>query len=132
MNFLSYWLWPNPAGWHYSDPKVMGILAFCAALIILSFIVRYWRRRIKNPMTKTLSKSWSIALFWFGLSGAFLTVSRVETIQFLSMRAVFAFWVLLVVLYCILQIVLFRRRHYTVLERAQVIDERDKYLPRKK
>lgn len=132
MKFVTYWLWPNPAGWHYTDAKVMALLGACLALVALSFAVSYWRRSLKNPMTRTLSTSWGRALFWFGLTGAFFVVSRVETIQFLSMRLLWAVWVLFAVLFLVFQILNFRRRHYTVLERTQVVDERDKYLPKRK
>lgn len=87
---------------------------------------------MKNPITRNLSSSWSSALFWFGFVAAFLIVSRVETIQFLSMRLLWLFWGLFAALYVFFQILNFRRRHYTVLERAQVIDEREKYLPKSK
>ena len=125
-----YWLWPNPGGWHYSDPKIKILLAICAGLVVLSFLIRLWRSSRSNPITKALSKSWSSALFWFGIVGGILVVSRVETIQFLSMRLLWALWALAFALYVLFQILQFRRRHYTVLERTRVIDEREKYLPR--
>lgn len=130
--FLSYWFWPNPAGWHYSDQKVAIVFGVCAAFILLSFVIRFWRSKHVNPMTKSLSRSWSSASFWFGLSALILTVSRVETIQFLSMRLLWALWVLAFALSLLFQIIQFRRRHYTVMERIQIVDEREKYLPRKK
>lgn len=108
------------------------LLGFCAALIVLSFAVSFWRRMLQNHMTKTLTSSWSTALFWFGVTGLFFTVCRVETIQFLSMRLLWLFWVIAAALYVFVQILMFRRRHYTVLERAQVTDERDKYLPKRR
>ncbi len=130
--FFSYWLWPNPAGWHYNDQKVTIVLGVCAALIVLSFVIRFWRSKNVSPMTKSLSRSWSSASLWFGLSGLIFAVSRVETIQFLSMRLLWALWVLVLALYLVFQIIQFRRRHYTVMERIQIVDEREKYLPRKK
>jgi hypothetical protein len=39
--FLVYWVWPNPGGWHYNDPKVMAVLVACAALVFLSLVLRY-------------------------------------------------------------------------------------------
>lgn len=132
MNIVSYWLWPNPAGWHYNDPKVMAILGACLALVILSFAVGFWRKTLKNPVTKNLSATWGSALFWFGLTAAFFVVCRVETIQFLSMRALWLVWAFFAALYVLFQILNFRRRHYTVLERTKVVDERDKYLPKRK
>lgn len=132
MQFFSYWFWPNPAGWLYTDIRVQALLGVCAAFVILSFILGYWRRKVKNPITKNLSRSWSSASFWFGIVGAILVASRVEMIQFMAMRLMWALWLLCLVLYVLVQIVQFRRKHYTVMQRTQVVDERDKYLPKSK
>jgi hypothetical protein len=48
------------------------------------------------------------------------------------MRLLWAFWFLAFLLYVVLQFLSFRRRHYTVMERTTVIDEREKYLPKRK
>lgn len=132
MQFFSYWFWPNPAGWYYTDTRVQALLGLCAAFVILSFVIGYWRRKVKNPMTKNLSRSWSSAAFWFGIVGAVLVASRVEMIQFMAMRLLWALWLLCLALYVFMQFVQFRRKHYTVLQRTQVVDERDKYLPKSK
>jgi len=132
MQFFSYWLWPNPAGWLYTDIRVQALLAVCAAFVILSFVIGYWRRKVKNPITKNLSRSWSSVSFWFGIVGAILVASRVEMIQFMAMRLMWALWLLCLVLYVFIQFVQFRRKHYTVMQRTQVVDERDKYLPQSK
>lgn len=132
MQFFSYWFWPNPAGWQYSDFRVQTLLAVCLGFVIVSFAISFWRRRLTNPVTKNLSKSWSSASFWFGVVGAVFVASRVEMIQFLAMRALWALWLLSLVLYVVFQVLSFRRRHYTVMERTQVVDERDKYLPKSK
>jgi hypothetical protein len=71
-------------------------------------------------------------MFWFCIVALLLVVSRVEMIQFLAMRAALALWFVLAVLYVVFQIFQFRRRHYTVMDRVQVVDERDKYLPKRK
>jgi hypothetical protein len=129
---IIYLFWPNPGGWDYGDSKVIALTIACLALILSSFLLRFWRGRMKNPQTKSLSKMWPSAALWFGLLGLVLIVCRVEFIQFLAMRFL---WVLLLgiaALFVILQFVQFRRRHYTVLGRTQVKDEREKYLPRKK
>ncbi len=130
--FFSYWLWPNPAGWHYSDSKVQLVLAICAAFVVLSFAISFWRRSVQNPITRKLSSGWSRAAFWFGIVGLVMAISRVETIQFLEMRLLWVLWFLSLIAYIVFQFVQFRRRHYTVLGRVQVSDDRDKYLPRKK
>ncbi len=131
-SFFSYWLWPNPAGWNYSDTKVIAILVFALAFILGSFLINLWRNRQTNAQTKILSSSWSRSAFWFGIFLLFLTVSRVEMIQFMSMRLLFPLWVVSLVAYIAVQVLQFRRRHYTVLGRTVVNDERRKYLPRKK
>lgn len=132
LQFFSYWFWPNPAGWHYADTRVQVVLGVCAAFVVASFIVRFWRKSLKNHVTKQLTAGWPSALFWFGIVGLVLAVSRVETIQFMSMRILWAFWFLSLALYGVFQFINFSRRHYTVLQRAQVVDERDKYLPKKR
>lgn len=132
MPFLSYWFWPNPGGWHYTDSRVMTLMGVCVVLILLSFAIRLWRKRLTNSVTSKLSRSWSSAAFWFGLTGLFLAASRVETIQFLSMRSLWVLWLLCIVLYAFFQVIQFRRRHYTVLARTNVIDERDRYLPKRR
>jgi hypothetical protein len=130
--FLIYWVWPNPGGWHYDDRKITVALVLCGALIVLSFIIRFWRSRLKNTVTRNLSSSWSRATFWFGVVAIILIVSRVEEIQFMAMRLTWALWFGALFLYLLFQFFQFRRRHYTLLERVQVVDERDKYLPHNK
>ncbi len=130
--FFSYWLWPNPAGWHYEDSRVMALLALSIGLIVLCFVIGRVRHRMKNPITRSLTAGWPTASLWFGIVALVLTVSRVETIQFLSMRLIWAFWLLSLGLYIFFQMLQFRRRHYTVIQQSQVIDEREKYLPKKR
>ncbi len=130
--FLSYWFWPNPGAWHYHTPNVAILIAVCVVLIVVSFLIRRWRAKLSNPITKQLTGSWSPSVFWFGVVGLVLTASRVESIQFLAMRALWILWLVSFGLFVVFQIIKFRRRHYTVIGRAQVSDERDKYLPRRK
>ena len=68
----------------------------------------------------------------FGIIGLVLVVSRVEDIQFIEMRFLWVLWALALVLYVVLQWFVFVRRHYTVVEKKQVVDIRDRYLPTKK
>ncbi len=130
--FFSYWFWPNPGGWHYEDPKVMALLVGCVLLVLASFVLRYWRRNVRNPMTRTLSSSWPTVVLVFGFIALVLTISRVETIQFMSMRAVWAVWSLSFVATIVFQVVKFRRKHYVIIQRDRVVDARDRYLPKKK
>ena len=126
---LINWFWPHPVAWYYQDPKVKALIAVGVALIVLSFIIRLWRARTKNPQVKTLTKSWAAMLLWFGIVALFLVVCRAEEIQFLAMRALWVVWLLLLMLYSSFQLLAFRRKYYAVLGRATVHDEREKYLP---
>lgn len=110
----------------------MALLGACLALIVLSFGIRFWRRSLRNVITKKLTASWPSVSFWLGAVGVALVICRVESIQFLAMRALWGAWLLVIILYVAFQFVSFRRRHYIVMEKTQVLDERDKYLPRKK
>lgn len=132
MPFLSYWFWPNPGHVSYGNPKVITLLIICGVLIIGSFAVRAWRYRQTNPMTKTLTKSWATAMIWFGVTGLIMVVSRVETIQFLAMRALWAVWILTLAAYVAFQVINFRRRHYVIVEKQKVVDMRERYMPGRK
>ncbi len=132
MQFLSYWFWPNPAGWHYLDTRVTSLIIVSLVLVALSFVIGQLRVRSKNPVTRTLTKGWPLASFWFGFVALVLTISRVETIQFLSMRVLWFLWFLCLALYVLVQCIQFSRRHYTVVKQAHIVDEREKYLPKAK
>jgi len=127
--FLVYWLWPNPGMWTYGDKKILMAIVLCGILVLLSFTIKFWRSQLQNSVTRSLSNSWSRATFWFGIVGLILIVSRVETIQFLSMRVLWALWFLSFFLYAVFQLIQFRRRHYVLLKRVHVVDERERYLP---
>ena len=129
---LRYLFYPNPGQAEYTSMSMLIVAGVCAALIIVSFVIRFWRKGLTNPVTRKLSKSWSSVSFWFGVSGLLLVVCRVERIQFLAMRFLWVIWALLLIIYVILQIRLFRMRHYEVIPMAKVEDPRDKYLPKKK
>ncbi len=132
QSFFSYWFWPNPGHVPYGSTKVMTILVVCGVLVLAALLLSLWRSRLKNPMTKSLTAGWPTAALSFGIVGDLLAVSRVETIQFLSMRVLWVIWALVLALYAALQIWKFRTRHYVVLERQKVMDVRDKYLPGKR
>jgi len=130
--FFGYIFWPNPAGWHYGDTKVQLVLGACVALILFTFVLRYWRSRIKNPMTRTLSSGWPTAAFSFGVVALVLAVSRVEQIQFVSMRFLWILWALVLGLYLLAQVIMFRRRHYVIIEKQYEVSVVEKYLPKRK
>jgi hypothetical protein len=130
---LSYLFWPNPPAPLYNSPKVVIALLFCAVLIFGSFAVKRWRSKQTNAMTRKLSRSWANACLWFGITGFFLVVCRVEGISYISMR----FWWLVlgasIAFYIGFQLRIFRNRHYELLPQdQQEADPRDKYLPKKK
>lgn len=132
ISALSFLFWPNPANADYGSPKVVALMILCGLLIVGAFALSFWRKRMKNPVTKKLSRSWGVAAFWFGLSGLILIVSRVEQIQFVSMRFLWVIWIAIAAFYVYIQVRLFRARHYEVLPREASVDPRSKYLPRKK
>lgn len=132
-DFFVYLFWPNPANATYDSPKALVLLAICILFIVGSFVIKYWRRGLKNAPTKKLSRSWSSASFWFGLIGLFLVVCRAEGISFLSMRVWWLVWLVALALYCFVQVKMFKARHYEVLPKQKVAaTDRDKYLPKKK
>lgn len=132
MSIVTYLLWPNPESVPYSNPKVMALLAVCAAFIVLSFIVRSWRSRLQNTVTRRLSKSWPGALVWFGAAGFVLAVARVEQISYISMRLWWAVWLLALLFTLFVQWKRWRAMHYEVLPMQKVNDPREKYLPKRK
>lgn len=133
MEYLVYLFWPNPGNATYESPKAMALLIACAVLIIASFIISYWRKKlVTNSVTRKLSRSWPSAAFWFGLTGLIFVVSRVEGISYLSMRFLWVLWGLALLGFLYAQWRLFRARHYEVLPREEKNDPRVKYLPKKK
>ena len=129
---LSYLFWPNPGNAYYDSRSMVILLTVSAALIIVSFLIRFWRKKLQNPITKKLSKTWAGASLWFGIVGIVLVVSRVEQIQFLAMRFMWVLWALAAAAFVFIQVRLFRARHYEVLPSAVVSDPRDMYLPGKR
>ncbi|HVW66776.1 MAG TPA: hypothetical protein VHA78_03520 [Candidatus Peribacteraceae bacterium] len=135
-NFLlqtfSFFFWPNPGNASYGSPKAMALLIFCVLLVALAVVISFWRRRLKNQVTKKLSRSWGSASFWFGFTGLILVIARVEQIQYIAMRVWWVAWVAAAILYVWFQIRLFRARHYEVIPTQTVADPRSKYLPKQK
>ena len=133
MNILTYLFYPNPGHLTYGSTQILLLLALCGGLILLSFLIRIWRTRQTNAVTKRLSRSWSSVALWFGISGLVLTVSRVEKIQFIAMRFLWVIWAAVLILAVVLQYRMFRMRHYEVMPRKAAKDDPGaKYLPGKK
>lgn len=132
MPILTYIFYPNPGRVTYGSPEMLALLGLCAGLVVLSFVIKFWRSRLQNASTKKLSRSWSSLCLWFGVVGLVLVVARVEKIQFVAMRFLWVIWVgaLLFALY--VQFRIFRMKHYEVLPRVGKTDPRDQYLPGKK
>ncbi|UPA22162.1 hypothetical protein K8942_03815 [Candidatus Peribacteria bacterium] len=129
---FSFLFYPNPANADYSSPKSVALLVLCILLMAGAVALSVWRKKMSNAVTRKLSRTWPTASFWFGFVGLILVVSRVEQIQFVSMRVWWLVWAILAVLYITLQFRLFRARHYEVLPTKVTHDPRSKYLPRKR
>lgn len=133
MDFLAYVFYPNPGRLTYGSTQILVLFAVCGGLVVLSFVIHFWRKGLSNAMTKKLSKSWSSTAFWFGVVGLVLIVSRVEKIQFLAMRFAWVLWAVALLAAIFIQFRVFRMRHYQVLPRAESPeDPRSKYMPGKK
>ena len=131
--FLVYLFYPNPGRLTYGSTQIIAGFVLCGGFIVLSFLLRLWRARLTNAITKKLSRAWSSISFWFGLVGLVLIVSRIEKIQFLAMRFLWVIWGVLLVLLIALQYRLFRMRHYEVMPRKIAQDNPGaKYLPNRK
>jgi hypothetical protein len=132
LQLFSYIFWPNPGNATYGSPKSLALLLFCALLIVAAFGISVWRRKLANPVTKKLTRTWAATSFWFGFTGLLLIVARVEQIQFLAMRFLWIVWIALAILYIVFQMRSFRMRHYEVLPKIVSVDPRSKYLPKRK
>lgn len=133
MNLLTYLFYPNPGRVTYGSPEVLIAFAVCGGLLLVALLIRLWRARQINAITKKLSRSWSAVSFWFGIIGLVLIVSRVEKIQFVAMRFLWVIWALALVGLLFLQYRIYRMRHYELMPRTAAPDDpRAKYLPGKK
>ncbi|MDD5041332.1 MAG: hypothetical protein PHX87_03615 [Candidatus Peribacteraceae bacterium] len=132
QSLFIYLFWPNPGNAHYGSTSMLVPLVACALLLLFSFAFRFWRGRMGNPVMKKLSRSWSGAAFWFGVSGLIFVVSRVESIGFLAMRLWWVLWGIALALFLGVQIRLFRMRYYEKLPADVSDDPRDRYLPHRK
>jgi len=129
---LKYLLWPNLGTAAYDNPKVVSLLIASLCLIGLSLLIRLWRKRLSNSVTRRLSRSWAASALWFGIAALILTVSRAEGISYVSMRLWWVVWALILIIYIFFQIKIFRTRHYEKIATKIVEDPLVKYLPRKK
>lgn len=129
---FSFLFYPNPANATYGSPKSLVLLALCILLMAGAVALSMWRKKLSNAVTRKLSRTWPSASFWFGFVGLVLVISRVEQIQFVSMRFWWLVWFAIAAFYIFLQFRLFRARHYEVLPKEVSRDPRSKYLPRKR
>ena len=130
---LTYWFYPNPGSATYGSPKVMALLVLFVLLLVGSFLVSLWRSRLRNPLTRKLSRTWPAGMRWFGGIALLLIVARVEQVQFLAMRGLWVVWAVAVLAFIVFQYRLWRLRHYSVVTpEEQETDPRLKYLPRRR
>lgn len=130
---LEYLFWPNPPAPAYSDPKVTFIIVVCAGLVVCSFMLKRWRKKQHNPISRKLTRAWPSAALWFGLTGLFITICRVEGISYVSMRFWWLVWAIAFVLFALFQCKMYRSRHYEVVRpEKREEDPMEKYLPKKK
>jgi amino acid transporter len=127
---FSYLFWPNPGV--ISQEKSLSAVIVCVLLLVLSFGIKIWRKKQHNKLLRRLSQSWDRMLFWFGLVGLILIVSRIEGIQFVSMRFLWIVWGTLFILIIFIQFKQFRMQYYEVLPKEKEDDPREKYLPTSK
>lgn len=132
MSILRYLFFPNPLQATYGSSFVIGLFALCGALLVLSIVIRVWRRSTSDTVAKRLSAGWASAALWFGVIGLVLVVARVEGIQIVAMRLWWVLWALALVVYVIAKVRIFRARHYHVVPSVAQPDLRDAYLPGKK
>jgi hypothetical protein len=55
-----------------------------------------------------------------------------ESVGFLSIRFLWVFWIAVLALYLLVQVRVFRARHYEVLPSQRTDDPRSRYLPKRK
>lgn len=132
QSLFIYLFWPNPGNAHYGSSSMQTLLVACALLIALSFTMRFWRRSMRNPVLKKLSRSWPTAAFWFGVTGLVFVVARVEGVGFLAMRLWWVVWGVSLTFFIGVQVRLFRMRYYEKLPAQPSADPRHRYLPRRK
>ena len=130
LPMLSYWFYPNPGSADYLSPKVLILFSVLAVFFLASFALSHWRKH-QNSITRKLTKSWPGALRIFAIVGVVLVVCRVEDIQFFAMRILWVFWLLALTAFVLLQAWLWKKMHYTIVQRITVDDPRAKYLPGK-
>lgn len=126
---LEYFFWPHPPHTDFSNPKVVLVLLTCLGFVVLSFVLRFLRRRSHDAMFKKLSRTWPSAMLWFGIVGAVLLVSRVTEIQYVAMRIWWFVWAAALLFFIFVQYKQYRTRHYEILPRGPKVDPRDPYLP---
>ncbi len=132
LSSLPRWLFsPLPPRPEYLDTQILALILLCVGLIAGAVVLRFLRRNA-GASFKKLSKSWPAAATWFGIIGLVLIVSRVEGIQYIAMRFWWLVWGLAALAYAVLQVRLFRAKHYEIIPTARAVDPRDQYLPQAK
>lgn len=132
MNALSYLFWPNPGAVAYSDSRPLAALALCGVLLFLSLTLRILRTRAHAGPLRRFAQSFNRVALWFGVTGLFLVVARVEGMQYLTMRFWWVVWGGSLLLCSVVRFRRLRLLGYDVISSPTPPDPREKYLPRRK
>ena len=100
---VTYLLWPNNPVIPYGSSKLTMLLLLSFGLIVISFTLRMWRKKLDNQVAKKLSRSWPGACLWFGIVALVLTVARAVQISYVSMRLWWVMWLVGWVVYVFFQ-----------------------------
>lgn len=133
MERIFYYLFHlNPGTADYASSKAMVLLIICLFLVITGLVIRFIRSRSEDKMFKKLSAGWPAAGYWFGGTGLFLIICRVEQIAFFAMRFWWLIWLVILAVYIFFQWKLFKMRYYQKIKVEKKTDPRELYLPRRK
>ena len=128
MKYLTYLFWPNPGVASYAHPALLLLLIFCISLIAAGMTLRWLRVRM-DTVTRKLTRSWPIFCIVFGATWCAFVISRVEGVQYLSMRFLWVIWIAALAFIIFLQWKLYRTQHYRIERVSRENSARDKYLP---
>ncbi|PIP65210.1 hypothetical protein COU77_02025 [Candidatus Peregrinibacteria bacterium CG10_big_fil_rev_8_21_14_0_10_49_16] len=110
---------------------MITLLSISTGLIVLAVVVRFLRPRL-DAVARKLTRALPSVCTAFGLVGCVLVVSRVEGVQYLSMRFLWVIWFLLLGLFVVFQWKIYRQGHYRIERTSVEVSLRDKYLPARK
>lgn len=132
MSFLSYLFWPNPPLLSYGDLRVILLLGACVLITVVPLLLTVFLGRGGGSFLRKATQSWGKAGWSFGLTGLLFTLSRVEGIQYLSMRFLWVLWSAALGIFVFFQVRAWRLWHYEVLPQLPLENPLSKYLPKRK